>query len=68
MEIKRKFNVFKFVVDLLKRGVSEDCIRRALQDWALEAHDKIIIEKNGFHFIDGTGYLSHSYWEDEITD
>jgi hypothetical protein len=68
MEILRKFNVIKFVEDLIKRGVSEERIRKALQDWALEAHDKIIIVEKGIHFIDGTGYLSHQYWEDVISD
>jgi hypothetical protein len=56
------------VEDLIKRGVSEERIRKALQDWALEAHDKIIIVEKGIHFIDGTGYLSHQYWEDVISD
>jgi hypothetical protein len=66
MEIIRKFNVIKFVEDLIKRGVSEERIRKALQDWALEAHDKkIIIDEEGFHHIDGTGYLSYPYWEDK---
>lgn len=66
MEIMRKFNVIKFVEDLIKRGVSEERIRKALQDWALEAHDKkIIIDGEGFHHIDGTGYLSYPYWEDK---
>ena len=68
MKIMRKFNVIKFVTDLIKRGVTEERIRKALQDWALESHDKIIIVENGIHFIDGTGYLSHDYWEDVITD
>jgi len=68
MEIMRKFNVIKFVVDLIKRDVTEERIRKALQDWALESHDKIIIVEKGIHFIDGTGYLSHSYWEDVIND
>ena len=68
MEIIRKFNVIKFVEDLIKRGVSEERIRKALQDWALEAHGKIIIEDNGMHFFDGTGYVSHPYWEDVISD
>ena len=67
MEIIRKFNVIKFVEDLIKT-VSEERIRKALQDWALEAHGKIIIEDNGMHFFDGTGYVSHPYWEDIITD
>ena len=66
MEIIRKFNVIKFVVDLIKRGIPEERIRKALQDWALESHDKIVILEKGVRFIDGTGYLSHPCWEDII--
>lgn len=67
MEIIRIFNVIKFVLDLNKQEVSYDYIKKALDDWALEAHNKkIIVDEKGFHHIDGTGYLSHPYWEDEI--